>query len=542
MDEKLFEERMDRLKNSYEKIQPVSSVEHIINNVKLTEVPKKRRKLRPLTYVASFIGVLLIAGILGTQLVSQSTKNSGEKSPTIDNQTVTETDIEDSINEIRGFYERNLDELKEMLQFEDVEQYKFVQEAKNTVENFEERREYSSQEELQNYMKNVKNIISLRVSMPNEELIILKEKAENENKIDETQLISYLIKMELLKEHFNEKWVNVRQFPTEGNLVTYVDKLNKQEVENGSDEYLNLIDTLRSNGYRFIFVPEGEGQIDITIDPQIILETFEDMLSDQLIAYLRYKRDVIEQGSVLGVTQEQLTTRVMKLEETIVAYPHFEKIADLKMEYQKHLIHFIQYSDEKSLNEFVRNYPHSLSAKQVGEFLNADEIQEFVPGQEMRERISSKISPELKTIPGNYVQLFPLTDSLLAVYQEYKNTRNDEILQGPFLGTKSSIEVSIARMYMYALENKDYETAFYLTYDGEDSKRPGLERFKSEMDQSAVDYQELSNKVIKVNTTYKENGRLVQHIFTTEDGESIIFNMKRNSEFEKLRIDYLPFP
>ncbi|MBM7605462.1 hypothetical protein JOC75_003485 [Metabacillus crassostreae] len=541
MDDKIFEERMDSLKSSYEKLQPVSSVDHIINNVKQTELPK-RKKIFPLTYVASFIGVLLIAGILGTQLISQSNKSSGEKSPSIENQTVSATDIEDSINEVRGLYERNLDVLKEKLQFDDVEQYSFVQEAKNTVESFEERKEYSSRAELQNYTENVKNIISLRVSMPNEEMEILKERAKNDKKIDETQLISYLIKMELLKERFNEKWFNLRQLPTEGNLVEYVDKLNKQEVENGSDDYLNLIKTLRENGYRFIFITEGEGQIDLTIDHQKILDTFKDMLSNQLIAYLQYKKEVIEQGTVLGLTQEQLASRIIKLEETIIAHPNFEKNDDLKMEYQKHLLHFIQYSDEESMKDFVSDYPKSLSAKQVDEFLNGNENDEFVSGQEMRESISAKISPELKAISENNVQLLPLTDSLEAVYQEYKNTRNDEILEGPFLGTESAIEVSIARLYMYAVENKDYETAFYLTYDGEASERPDLERFISEMAQSTTNYQDLSNKVIKVSTTYKENGRLIEHTFTTKDGESIIFNMKRNNEYEKVRVEYTPFP
>ncbi|TXC91266.1 hypothetical protein FS935_10245 [Metabacillus litoralis] len=540
MDDKIFEERMNSLKSSYEKLQPVSSVDHIINNVKQTELPK-RKKIFPLTYVASFIGVLLIAGILGTQLISQSNKSSGEKSPSIENQTVSATDIEDSINEVRGLYERNLDVLKEKLQFDDVEQYSFVQEAKNSVESFEERREYSSRAELQNYTENVKNIISLRVSMPNEEMEILKERAKNDKKIDETQLISYLIKIELLKERFNEKWFNLRQLPTEGNLVEYVDKLNKQEVENGSDDYLNLIKTLRENGYRFIFITEGEGQIDLTIDHQKILDTFKDMLSNQLIAYLQYKKEVIEQGTVLGLTQEQLASRIIKLEETIIAHPNFEKNDDLKMEYEKHLLHFIQYSDEESMNDFVSDYPKSLSAKQVDEFLNGNEHDEFVSGQE-RESISAKISPELKAISGNNVQLLPLTDSLEAVYEEYKNTRNDEILEGPFLGTESAIEVSIARLYMYAVENKDYETAFYLTYDGEASERPDLERFISEMAQSTTNYQDLSNKVIKVSTTYKENGRLIEHTFTTKDGESIIFNMKRNNEYEKVRVEYTSFP
>lgn len=533
MDDKKFEERMNSLKRSYEKVQPVSSVDHIMNKVKQTELPK--RKKFQLTYVASFIGVLLIAGILGTQLISQSNKSSGEKSPSIENQIVSATDIEDSINEVRGFYERNLDELKEKLQFEDVEQYRFVQEAKKAVESFEARKEYTSRAELQNYTENVKNIISLRVSMPSEEMKMLKEKAENDKKIDETQLISYLIKMELLKERFNEKWFNLRQLPTEGNLVAYVDKLNKQEVQNGSEEYLNLINTLRSNGYRFIFVTEGEGQIDLTIDPQIILDTFEDMLSDQLIAYLHFKKDVIEQGSVLGLTQEQLGARVIKLEEMIVSHPNFEKNDDLKMEYQKHLLQFIQYSGGKSMKDFVSDYPQSLSAKQVDDFLNEND--EFVSVQE-----SAKISPELKASSGYNVQLLPLTESLKEAYQKYKNTRNDEILEGPFLGTESAIEVSIARLYMYAIENKDYETAFYLTYIGEGSERPNLEQYISEMEQSTINYQDLSNEVIKVSTTYKEEGRLVEHTFTTKDGELIRFNMKRNSEFEKIRVEYSPFP
>ncbi|UPG65014.1 hypothetical protein [Metabacillus endolithicus] len=104
MDEKLFEERMRNLKQSYEQVPSVSSVDKIVNKVKTSEKPFKKRMRLQLPYVASFIGVLLIGGILGAQLLKQPDNTGSEHPPDeqINQQPVTTSDIEAATNEIRA--------------------------------------------------------------------------------------------------------------------------------------------------------------------------------------------------------------------------------------------------------------------------------------------------------------------------------------------------------------------------------------------------------------------------------------------------------
>ena len=104
MEDKLLEDRLKKLKGSYNEIPTKSSPQKLLNEIMKTEKPQKKKLIMP--YVASFIGILLLAGVLGTQLIGQQESRQGIN-PTNQEEKeemqlpATEEEIDKKNNEIR---------------------------------------------------------------------------------------------------------------------------------------------------------------------------------------------------------------------------------------------------------------------------------------------------------------------------------------------------------------------------------------------------------------------------------------------------------
>ncbi|MFV2050344.1 hypothetical protein ACEWK1_23645 [Metabacillus sp. YM-086] len=552
MDDKLFEERMRNLKNSYEQVPSVSSVDKLVNEVKKSEKPYKKRMKLQLPYVASFIGVLLIGGILGVQLLKQP-ENTNWNHPTeehMNQQPVTTSDIEAATNEIRGFYERKVDELNASLQTKNVEQYQFVQEAKSAVSAFEERKSYKSQTELKNYMNNVKKIIEYRVSMPFTEFTMLKDQSD----ISDEQILHYIEKLELLKERYTDEWeMNFKEQSIDvSNVKDYVQQLNSGSVKNGTEDYMNLVDEMKGNGY--IFVDDGEGMISFTVDYGKISETFSEKLSEELKLFLdiqknkRYKVD-----AELVISRDELETRLIQLESIIIKHPNFSNINDLKILFQDLMKNYLTGTENSQITtneakvkeeiisdfeKFISENNNTMSSQIVDAFLSELRDSDFHLTEELENQVESLIPLKLKIIPnGLSVNLLPLTDQMVATYEEYKRTNNDKVFDGPFAGT-NTIDLVVARIYMYAVITGDYDMAYNLLYKGEGTNIPDKSQFISEI--SSTDFQTLSNEVTMVEFQYQENGEVINHIYIKGDGETVSLELRLENGYPK--IVYKPMP
>ncbi|WP_026558973.1 hypothetical protein [Bacillus sp. J37] len=538
MDDKLFEEKMKNLKNSYDQMSTISSVEKIVGEVKKAEKPYKRKVKLTLPYVASFIGVLFIAGLLATQLLTQP-ENTGTNSPpsqnTTENQLVTANDIENAINEIRGYYERKVDELEEELGFQDVEQYAFVQEAKEAVQKFEERTSYKTQTELKNYSDNVKQIIDLRVSLPNEEFELIRTMAEDDQVSDE-EIIKYIEKLEYLKERYTNKWQKVYEENQAEvtNISEYVEKLNSPDFSSSSKEYVDLVEEMKRIGY--IFIDDGEGTIYFKIDYTKILEAFNGHMSKEIQGYLDIKQGAkIASDGALIITRKELEERIILLEGIILKNPNFVDLYELKSLYQLWVQYYLTglnntpivneqgYIEEETLNEFDRFIsanPNSETSKIVQVFLHKLRDQDNQLTDDLKKEVETLIPSNLKAVPnGLSVNLLPLTDQMMETYKSYKETENNQLLDGPFAGN-NTIDLVVVRMYMHALEKEDYEMAYALIYKGREADVPTLEQFTSEINNAGFDIQHLSNEVKMVDITYTQNGERIEHIYIKKDGET----------------------
>lgn len=551
MDDKIFEERMKQLKNSYDHMSTISSVEKIVGEVKKAEKPYKRKMRISLPYVASFIGVLFIAGILATQLLTKP-ENTGTGTPsqnTTENQPVSADDIDAAINEIRGYYERKVDELEEKLDFQSVEQYGFVQEAKEAVQKFEERTTYKTQTELENYSANVKQLIDLRVSLPNEEFELILSMTKD-GQVRNEEVIKYIEKLEMLKERYTDKWNHLHQEHQSQvtNVADYVEMLNDPEFNMGTKEYIDLVEEMKRIGYTFI--DDGEGTIYFKINYSKIAHTFPDQMSEELKLYLDIQQgDKIASDAALLISRRELEERIILLEGIILKSPNFIDINELKLLYQQWMQFYLRGIDNSPiidnqgevkreiLNEFesfILKYPNSETSKIVKSYtkkLNAANNQ-LTP--ELEDEVESLIPPSLKVVPnGMSVNLLPLTDQMMETYEAYKASKNNELLDGPFAGN-NTVDLVVARMYLYALETDDYEMAYALTYKGSTSNVPSLEQFTQEASEADSNIQKLSNEVKMVDITYTQNGEMIEHMYIKQDGETVQLKLRLEDGYPKV--------
>ncbi|WP_175640600.1 hypothetical protein [Metabacillus schmidteae] len=551
MDDKLFEERMKQLKNSYDHMSTISSVEKIVGEVKKAEKPYKRKVKLTLPYVASFVGILFIAGILATQLLTQPENTTVDKPSqnTPENRPVTADEVDATINEIRGYYERKVDELENKLGFPDVEQYAFVQEAKEAVRKFEGRTSYKSQTELKNYSNNVKQIIDLRVSLPNEEFELIRTMSEDKQVSDE-EIIKYIEKLEYLKERYTDKWENLHQMHQGQvtNISGYVDKLNSPDFNMGSEEYIDLVEEMKRLGY--LFINGGEGTIYFKINYTKISEAFNGRMSKELVLYLDIKQGTkIASDAELTVTRKELEEKIILLEGIILKSPTFEDLNDLKLLYQQWVEYYLigldnspvkdnqGYMKEDILNEFntfISEYPNSETSIIVQSFMSKlkDQDNQWTP--QLKQEAEALIPLSLKVVPnGLRVNLLPLTDQMMETYEAYKESENNQLLEGPFAGN-NTIDLVVARMYMYALVKEDYEMAYALTYKGPDADVPTLEQFTSEIREAELNIQKLSNEVKMVDTTYTQTGERVEHTYIKQNGETVQLKLRLEDGYPKV--------
>lgn len=552
IDNKVFEERMRKLKNSYEQIPTVSSAEKIMEVIKQNEKPIKKRMSFQLPYVASFIGVLLLGGILAMQLLSQTNNltNSG-KVPTEDtiNQTVTEAEIQMAIKEVRSYYERRLGGLKEELQFDDAQQYGFVQEAKKAVEKFEQRKNYATQTELTTYMERVNEIITLRVSMPHEEFELLENAAKSGETIKNNQLFGYIDKLNMLHERFHEQWIPLyeRNQHTITDITTYVNELNNGNELTGDPDYLELIKTLRENGYDFYH--EGEGYVNFKPAYTNIYNQLADSLSDDAKLYLKLESEKPRvMDGALTSSHKELGERLLEMESFVLKNPSFSKVEQIKEQYRLYMDVYLKginntkivNEDGKILNDVKADFEvllneneYSETAKIVSRYVQKLEETQFILTDGLRAEVielPKVLKPQLEEYSLD-TYLLPISDEMIVRYKEFKE-RGDWTLFND-LG-ENTVEMAVARIYMYAVEKGDYETAYQLSFNGVGSDLPNQAQFVKEMQQATVDYQALSNDVIKVRTNYEQDGEEIEHILIKENGETVVFRMKLENGYPKV--------
>ncbi|MGN7942903.1 hypothetical protein [Virgibacillus sp. 6R] len=532
MDDKQFEERMNQLKKSYENIPTKSAPAAIMKRIVQQEKPKKRKTFK-LPYVASFIGVLLLGGLIGGQLISQNSLIIEKKEK--NSAKITAEQVESAKNEIRGLYERKVDELGEKLDFDQVEQYRFIQDVEETVDRFEERSSYKNEKEFKTYMEKVEEEINRRVSLPNEEYAYIKKKVEDNEPLQDDFILDYLDKLDAMSENFISKWR--LEYNREVIMPTKdaIDELNSKNVSVAApNEFTEFTDRLVTYGYSFYL--EGEGSISIQMNLDKILKDFTGQISEELESYLYlkdYVQEVLEISNELYL-DETMLKNIAHLETFILDNENFRNKEDLKKVYHAVLPHFLFYIDIEMLKKFTTQYPGTLTTKLVKKTLQYRTSNKVLNNEELKMEIISTIPDELKPISYNEpMSLLPLTENLKQRYKEFKASKDIKTLEG-IIADKGTYELTIVRIYLYALTQKDYETAYALSYNGKDATLPDFNTFKAEMITWQVENDKLLNDLVYVNQENQLNGQIINIYFTSDGGKLILQTQKDENDFDKI--------
>ncbi|UOK57504.1 hypothetical protein MGI18_24105 [Bacillus sp. OVS6] len=328
MDDQIFEKRLSKLKQSYKQLPSQTSSDKIMERIKKEEKKKRSFFSAQTLYAASFIGVLIIAGLLGTQLLMRGNGGTGDQPPAAVVPPSAE-DIEERHKEIRQLYEDQLTAFDEAVSIADAEQYAFIQDAGKAVADFEKRETYKSNQELENYYNTVKQTVEQNVSVPSEQLAKLRAKAEEGKQIKDEEIISLLEKQRVMNEYYFEKWLSVSLNLHYTDVFAFADELNRTGTDD--PEAGPIVKEIKDSGYRFYH--EGEGMINF--QPDLTLLETELRPSTQMKKYFEVENQaqVTEDGAV-SVSPQELADRTLALEDFINKNPNFKYGEKLKERYE----------------------------------------------------------------------------------------------------------------------------------------------------------------------------------------------------------------
>ncbi|MGD7006596.1 hypothetical protein [Metabacillus sp. 84] len=514
MDEKAFEERLSKLSVAYKELPAQTAAEDITRNVFQAEGKKQRFRFFSLPVAASFAGVMLIGGLLSFQiLTNEAGPSPGGTNPGMTAQSPpSKEEVKKQTEEARTDYNERLKPLKNKLGTEDADLYPFVQEVSLDIEEFAAK-PFKSEKELANQSSRLMNKITSHVSSFEDQMAALEKKAKNGEEIPDEELLLLLSKQDQLQERYMEKWDEIRD------SIKFNSESFERDIQSLNDKtykgYEAETEEIRNQGFRFVH--EGEGQVGIVPDYLLIEEKLGESLSSQGSEWLSLfinKRYVFD-GEVKDFGA--LGKRLIELEEFVLTYPNFGKIEKVKEEYSFLLKMYIAsgfYTQggegelneqfEESMTKIKEENPTSATHKAILEYHALFETGELAKGQG-EEGIQPEIPPFLEehkpkgTMPFS---IFPLTDELKGMYEKLKDTKDIRSLgtvpayKGMFMNEPKAF----LRIYLYAMQEKDYETAYLLT-----DQQLSIGEFKQKAEQSSDDYLDLSNKVRNVKEDYQDS-------------------------------------
>jgi hypothetical protein len=559
MDDKTFESRLQSLKQAYDKMPNFSNSERIVEAVKRSEKSKKGIFHTYLPIVASFIGAVLVGGLLTLQISHQG--KAPEQQPPKESvkdpveQPPSKEEIEEKVQQLRDVYDQQLKALENELQIKNAERYSFVMEVKNTIDAFKSF-PFKNENELQQKFANTKEFIERRVATPEDEIKLLTIKAKNQpskNTVTDQDMLGFINKQKELQEVYTIRLGNFTEILyTEANQAGFdetIMKLNKQEPFS-SPELNEFVQTVLENGYHF---STSEGGIYLEINYGRLKKQLEMVISDVMAKYLEIEAHAhISKDAALTVTWDELADRIVELERFILKNPNFKENQVLYDRYKNFLRFYLKGMDntniadhnhpgqlaqevKNSYERFLREYNNTEAYSIVDEYYYKLKANQYRLTDEIR---SYDIKfPELykPTADNGQIKetLFPLTRKLQSIYNQYKETKDDSLLYGlrPF---------DVMRIYMYADSQRDFDTMYALYYKDKDTIIPSKEQvFMDWKMTSAVNYAELSTsfKYAEERLNDEYNAVIFLYLSNSETPKNFFLKKTKNGIWKPV---YLP--
>ncbi len=569
MGEEYLEKRLESLKKSYNSLPSATSSDSIIDHIKQKEKPAKpKRNWSAWTAAASFIGVLLIAGVLSAQLLSGGmeeraenaaesntpqesslekspnengdTNMDGEYSLTGDSAAVTEEDKETALNKLKNLYEKELANLAAQLDTDVMlEQFTFVQKAKSELTYFSETG-FKTKEDMAAAYNYAAERISRQLNTPAQDLNELKEMSQGEFEVSFPNLLTKQEELQnLMLERFNEKSkMKVLSKPI-------VDSLNRgvhPENKAAGVEAQFVLD----NGYRFVL--DGEGMLQLEIDYPKYIKTFGDKLPEALDAYIGLQPNLkwAVDGYVVG-GWDKLGGRIIETELFLLQHPNFDKSVEIYQEY-KYMVNaylfgidnspafneegFLKHDVKASFERFMKDHRDTETYPIVKNYYELLKKHDFKRTEAVADYAVDW--PELVNGKDSSTDFYgkkplELSGELVSRYDELKAAGDDDQVNELLKGLTP---YDVMKIYMEAGQNGDTATHYKLLL--KDDQTPAKEVFAEES-QAAEEYRKLVNEIHTVRAEKKDENSMVftlegqyvdvKRVFTTIRGEEGVWRI-----------------
>jgi hypothetical protein len=374
MDDKMLEQRLKQLKDSYDQLPTVNSPQTIMEHIQKHEIKRKKRTWFHLPYVASFIGVLLIGSILGMQFFNQlpakdqsnlsaspkqskeqidqkeKQKEQRENNPNNDKKSssyhVSEEKYRKALKDLSMLYDQLAGDMKQKLHTEEIEHYTFVKEAKEKLNKFQtkEKTEFKSEQDFMGYWDEHRAVIAQKMLTPDIQYAELERDAKAEDGqiggYIESRLQSLLEKQNELLPAYQERWMDLQSaIPSVNDIDALLGQLNSTQPQD-SEEINEFKLFALGSGYEFYHA--GEGMIDVRINYKAMQKTFHPYLSpafEQRLDLLSKKKIALD--GTLNIPFEELGDYIVKLEKTILADPSSPGAKALYEQYKQALGYYL---------------------------------------------------------------------------------------------------------------------------------------------------------------------------------------------------------
>ncbi|PLS15703.1 hypothetical protein CVD28_21320 [Bacillus sp. M6-12] len=395
MDDKILDQKLENLKQSYNKMPLLSDPEAIISAVKKSS----RKRYRPvpfIAYAASLAGVALISVILAMFFMESSKENESRQPSDTPPKQVEENPEPAPAYEIKNFEELEIyfskkeqetENLAGIVNFSGTELAAGVQAAIGTA-----KQENLTGEPLLQKIASLKAEIDRLLTAP------VKYKPEygqdNQQKF-EGKFVEYLEQLRRFLPLYNDRISQMEALISRENISQDFHErlaiLNKGGVSVSNKELDRYLQGIKQNGYHF--VDRGEGMLSVDIDYETLSKEAADSSSANIKDYLELKKSepVLADGALL-TSWEEMGEQLIDYEQLMQGMEDGPLKQELKSDYKKFYGIFLQglpntpvVSEEGTIKIEVReawqhvlsNYPDTETAKFIEQYYNKLEKASF---------------------------------------------------------------------------------------------------------------------------------------------------------------------
>ncbi|WP_139125042.1 hypothetical protein [Bacillus solimangrovi] len=386
-----------------------------------------------------------------------------------------------------------------------------------------------------------KNYLDFQLSMPVNNLEQFKSNGSQWFE-SEKQLISIIDKQEEVSEQLLLYWQQHNLLETAleeiyiGKLVPRLNNFNS--IKNS--EVRKYAQYVHDNG--LMFVNSEEGEIDIVVDYNWMQRNLFDHLTTEMNDYfsIMQQMDILNDGA-LTVSWNELSNRIVQLEDFMLWNPTFEKSPDLHEYYYKFLTYYIfgvdnspvfdetgslNYKVKESYQRFMLTYDNQQTLHTIKEYYSILEQHQFnrseastsfvINGLSQQVPLNSKVNSNVEH------KLFPLSAELNSIYEKFSSSYDEQLLKG-----LSALDVM--RLYVHAAQTNNSEVNYELYFNDENYYLPSKSEYLQESKHVPESkWSEINEDIVDIVSESFDNDEEVIKLILQSRDEPVYFQMRRN--------------